>query len=166
MWEGQEPAQALPGFVALDSGPSRPAFAERGHMWEGPGLVPVTCARLGVGDVSIHRSSPRSGGLWACQLHAVWPCVHPGMGAPLGQDLGLPLSAWSRRLGQGLRRAGAADELTQDYCCCRHLHVCVKKALMLIWPTGWGGYGVTCPFDPDLEDYLWQVFLPGWRKGL
>lgn len=127
MWEGPEPAQALQGFVALDSGPSRLAFAEHGHMWEGPGLVPVTCACLEVGDVSIHWSSPGSGGLWACQLRAVWPCVHPGMGAPLGQDLGLPLSAWSPRLDQGLRRAGAADELTQDYCCCQPFtHVCEK----------------------------------------
>ena len=71
MWEGQEPAQVLQGFVALDSGPSRPAFAERGHMWEGPGLVPVTCVHLEGGDVSIHRSSPEVGG---CGPASSTPC--------------------------------------------------------------------------------------------
>ena len=87
---------------------------------------------------------------------------------PLRQDLGFPMVILSLLLGQGLQRAAAAGDLPGLTAVVSHSYVCMNKALMQMWLNGVGGVDLGWPtcFDPDLEDWLRQVSLPAWGKGL
>lgn len=115
----------------------------------------MTWARLEGGGVSTHSSRqelPQRQGLWALQPLATWALRLPWAGTRSGQELGFLVVVLSLSLGQGLQRAGAADELSGLTAVSRS-HVCMKKAPMQMWLAGvgqtWG--------DPPALTLAWKT---------
>lgn len=116
----------------------------------------MTWARLEGGGVSTQSSRqelPQRQGLWARRPLATWALRLPWAGTCSGQEPGFLVVVLSLSLGQGLQRAGAADELSGLTAAVSRSHVCVKKAPMQMWLTGvgwtWG--------DPPALTLTWKT---------